>query len=309
MGRAEWVLLLVLSVLWGGSFFFSKVALRELPPFTVVLCRVGLAAIVLNLVVRLSGQRAAGGRELWLSFAGMGLLNNLVPFSLIFWGQTQIASSLAAILNATTPLFTIVVAHLLTDDEKLGSRKLAGVMFGLVGVVCIIGPDALHGWRGGVWGQITCLGAALSYAFAGIYGRRFRGVPPLVTAAGQVTSTTLMMVPIVLLADRARLSAWPGGQTLASLVALGLLCTALAYVIYFRILARAGATNLLLVTFLIPVSAMLLGYAFLHERLSVADGIGMALIFCGLACVDGRLLRWVRLPLTAAQPRSTSDAV
>lgn len=222
----------------------------------------------------------------------MGALNNLVPFSLIFWGQTHIASGLASILNATTPLFTVVVAHFLTTDEKMTASKIAGVLAGLLGVAVLVGPDALSVIDGSVWGQLTCLGAALFYAFAGIYGRRFKamGVAPLQAAAGQVTTTTLLILPIMLIAEPPWLpTSSPSFVTWSALAALALLSTSFAYVLYFRILAAAGATNLLLVTFLIPVTAILLGAGILGERLALRQLGGMALIGVGLAAIDGRI--------------------
>jgi drug/metabolite transporter (DMT)-like permease len=224
----------------------------------------------------------------------MGALNNLLPFSLIFWGQTQIASGLASILNSTTPLFTVVLAHFFTRDERLTTNRLTGVLFGLLGVAVMLGPDALYGLHANMLAQIAVLGAAICYAFAGIFGRRFRGAPPLVTAAGQVGATSVMMLPIVLIADRPWTLPMPSLQTFGAVVALALLSTALAYVIYFRILAVAGATNLLLVTFLIPVSALLLGMSILGERLDLRHFGGMALIAFGLAAIDGRPLRYVK---------------
>lgn len=292
MQARVWFWLLSLSVLWGGSFFFAKIALGELAPLTVVVARVGLAAFALNLVL------VAGGRGLfrhdtpWTVFLVMGLLNNVLPFSLIFWGQRDIASGLAAILNATTPLFTVVVAHALTNDEKISRLKLAALLVGLAGVVVLVGPGFVIEVAGGVNGQLACLAAALSYAFAGIWGRRFKamGVTPIEAAAGQVTASTLLILPIMVLVDRPwTLAATPSITVWLALAGLALLSTALAYVLYFRILAAAGATNLLLVTFLIPVSAILLGWAFLDERLEPRHFAGMALIGFGLMLIDGRV--------------------
>jgi drug/metabolite transporter (DMT)-like permease len=298
MRGREWALLLALSIVWGGSFFFNSVALRELPSFTLVWLRVAVAAATLLLTLRLLGQRMPRNGRVWVAFFGMGLLNNVVPFVLIVWGQHRIASGLASILNATTPLFTVLVAHLLTSDEKLTRAKAAGVAVGLAGVIVMIGPDALGGAGTGVVAQFACLAGALSYAFAGIFGRRFRrlGVPPLATAAGQVSASTLILLPLVLLADRPWELAMPHMATWGAILGLGLLSTPLAYVLYFRILAVAGATNLSLVTFLVPVSAILLGVLVLGEALLSRQLIGMALIGAGLACIDGRLakvlLRW-----------------
>ncbi|GAB4444618.1 MAG: DMT family transporter [Chloroflexi bacterium OHK40] len=295
MGPTEWGLLLLLSLLWGGSFFFSKVALAELPPFSVVLARVGIAAAALNAAILLSDQRMPADRHLWGRFAVMGLINNLIPFSLIFYGQTQIPSGLAAILNATTPLWTVLLAHWLTRDERLTPNRLAGVLIGFVGVIILLGPELLGGLGVQALAQLAVVGAAVSYAFAGIFGKGFRGIPPLVTATGQVTATAAMMLPIALLVDRTWALPAPTLVTWGALLGLALLSTALAYGIYFRLLATAGATNLLLVTFLIPVSALLLGTLILDERLAPGDFVGMAAIGLGLTAIDGRLLRRLRL--------------
>jgi drug/metabolite transporter (DMT)-like permease len=290
MGAIEWLLLITLSLLWGGAFFCSEVALEEVRPFTLVLGRVGFAAIVLLGVVYLSGQRMPRGWVAWAPFLAMGALNNLIPFSLIVWGQTEITGGLASILNATTPLFTVLLAHFLTRDERITPSRLAGLALGIAGVVVMIGPAALRGLGVHLLAQIAVLGAALSYAFAGIYGRRFRGQPPLVTAAGQVSASTLMMLPIALLLDRPWTGPLPSVPAWAAILGIAILGTALAYILYFRILAAAGATNLLLVTFLIPVSAVLLGAAILGERLDPEHFSGMTLIGLGLAAIDGRLL-------------------
>lgn len=291
-------MLLGLSILWGGSFFFAKIAVAELPPLTLVLGRVALAALALHVVVLLSGRRMPLTREALLAFAIMGVLNNLIPFALIFWGQTRIASGVASILNATTPLFTVVVAHLLTRDEKASGGRLAGVLLGIGGVVVMIGPGAMGplGRDGAAWGELAVLGAALSYAFAGVWGRRFRalGLDPLVAACGQLSASALLALPVVLLVDAPWTLPAPGGATWMALLALALASTALAYVLFFRVLAVAGATSISLVTFLIPVSAILLGSLFLGERLEVPHLAGMALIGLGLAAMDGRPWRLLR---------------
>ncbi len=288
MGPLEWILLLVLSVLWGGSFFFAKLAVAELPPFTIVLGRVGLAALALNLLVRATGQRMPSDRASWAAFFAMGTLNNLIPFSLIVWAQTQIASGLASILNGATPLFAVLLAHWFTADERLTWNRLLGVALGLAGVTVMIGMEALAGLGLHVLAELAILVATVSYAFAGIFGRRFKGQAPLVTATGQVTATTVMMLPIVLIVDQPWTLALPQPVTIAAIAGLALLSTALAYVIFFRILATAGATNLLLVTLLIPVSALLLGHSILDERLAMQHLLGMALIALGLIAIDGR---------------------
>ena len=293
MGPLQWVLLIALSLLWGGSFFFAEVALSGFPPLTLVLGRVGLAAIALWLVLLLTGHFPPRSINLWVSFFVMGAINNVLPFSLIFWGQTQIASALAAILNATTPIFTVLLAHVLTQDERLTRGKIAGVLAGLSGVTVMIGPEALSGLGSAVLAQIAVLGAAISYGLAGIFGRRFRALPPATTAAGQLTASTVLMLPIVLFHDRPWTLPVPTLEALSALLGLALLSTALAYVVYFRILRTAGATNLLLVTFLIPVSAIFLGVGVLGERIDPLQMAGMTMIALGLAAIEGRPMSWL----------------
>ncbi len=300
MGPTEWVLLVLLSVLWGGSFFFSKLALRELPPFTIVEARVSIAALALLLYLKATRHTLPGSSRVWLAFFGMGLFNNLIPFSLLFWGQTTIASGLAAILNATTPIFSILVAHLLTTDEKLTANKLVGILLGLLGVVVLIGADALAGLDRSLLAMLACLGAAASYGLASVFGRRFKrlGIAPTVGAFGQVAATTIMTLPIMLWFDAPWRLPMPSLPTWAALLGLGLLSTALGYAIFFRVLAAAGAINISLVTLLVPVSAILLGSLVLGERLGTDRFAGMGLIALGLLAIDGRLWTAVRSRLT-----------
>ncbi|HEV2558969.1 MAG TPA: DMT family transporter [Microvirga sp.] len=292
MSRLEWGMLVLLSLLWGGSFFLNGVALKELPPLTVVVLRVGLAAAFLHLLLPLMGQRMPRDGALWRAFLVMGLVNNAIPIGLIAWGQTQIASGLASILNATTPLFGVIVAHLFTADERMTGGRLAGVLVGFAGVVVMIGPAAMGGLGADVAAQAAVLAGALSYALAGVYGRRFRrmGATPIVTAAGQVTASTAILLPLALVAEQPWTLPSPSLAVVVAVLGLALLSTVLGYILYFRILASAGATNILLVTFLIPVSAIVLGSLVLGERLDPRHFAGMALIGCGLAAIDGRLL-------------------
>jgi drug/metabolite transporter (DMT)-like permease len=294
MGSFEWVLLITLSMLWGGSFFFSKIALYELPPFTVVLARVSIAAAALNLVVIAAGYRMPFSLKIWGLFFVMGVLNNLIPFSLIFWGQTRISSSLASILNATTPVWTVLLAHFLTNDEKITPGRFSGVILGFSGVVVMIGPDALAGLSRNVLAQMAVICAAVSYAFAGIFGKRFKGIPPYIVASGQITCTAITMIPIALWFDHPWLLPMPDIKIWGALLGLALLSTSVAYVIYFRLLSTAGASNVLLVTFLIPVSASFLGMTILSERLDIRHFIGMALIGLGLAAIDSRPLKFIK---------------
>jgi drug/metabolite transporter (DMT)-like permease len=287
LGPAEWGLLLSLSVLWGGSFFFNGVAVRELPPLTIVLARVGLAAPLLLALVPATARPLLRAPGLWGAFAVMALLNGLVPQGLIVWGQGRIDSGVASILNGTTPLFSVLLVPLLTRDERLTPARLAGVLLGLAGLAVLIGVESLRGVGTQVAGQLAVVGAALSYALAAIYGRRFRGLPARAVAAGQVTAQTLLTLPLAALEQP-----WlrtPSAPTWGALLGLALLSCLVGRIVYFRILAAAGATNLLLVTLLMPVSALALGMLVLGERPHWSAYAGMALIFAGIAAVDGRL--------------------
>ena len=300
MSALELGLLVILSVLWGGSFFFVGIAVKDLPPFTIVVARVAIAALALHGLLWLLGHKLPRDARAWVAFFGMGLLNNVVPFTLIVWGQTHIASGLAAILNATTPLFTLIVAHLATRDEKISGGGVAGVVVGFAGVGIMVDGTALRSLGTDVIAQFAILAAALSYAFAAVFGRRFAtmGIAPVATATGQLTASSVLLLPLMVLVDYPWTLPMPSYSTIAALAGLALVSTAIAYIIYFRILQTAGATNLLLVTFLIPVSAILLGTFVLGETLQPKHLMGMALIGVGLAAIDGR--PWWMLTRTLA---------
>ncbi|NVN84004.1 MULTISPECIES: DMT family transporter [unclassified Vibrio] len=299
MNARVWAMLILLSMLWGGSFFFVGIVVTDLPPLTIVALRVGIAAITLWIIALMIGLRPPQELRVWGAFLGMGLLNNVVPFALIVWGQTQIASGLASILNAATPIFAVLVAGMLLPDERVTPLKLAGVGIGFVGVVVMIGLPALSGGGSSI-AQLAIIAAALSYAFAGVYGRRFKvmGINPIITAAGQVTASTIVLTPVALMVDDPLDVVAMSVDTWAAIVGLAVLSTAVAYVLYFKILETAGATNVLLVTLLVPVSAILLGSLFLNESLEVIHFVGMLLIAIGLSAIDGRL--WHRIKLAKA---------
>ncbi len=296
MSRYEWLLLIILSIVWGGSFFFVGVAVEALPPLTIVALRVSLATFALLAVVHFTGLRMPTNLKIWAAFILMGILNNVIPFTLIVWGQTHIASGLASILNATTPLFTIVAAHFLTENEKITSNKILGVIIGFAGVVIMFGHEALGGLGDSVFAQLAVLGAAISYSLAGIFGRRFTqaGIKPVVTATGQVTASSLLLIPLAVFYDKPFTLPIPGFEIWLAVLGLALISTAFAYILYFRILSTAGATNLLLVTMLIPVSAILLGTAVLGEQLELKHMLGMGLISIGLLSIDGRAVKIFR---------------
>ncbi|NVJ71252.1 MAG: DMT family transporter [Alphaproteobacteria bacterium] len=296
MGPRQWGLLAMLSVLWGASFMAIEVAITAFPPLTVVTCRVLFASLGLLLFMRATGQQLPGaGRDdklkVWGALVVMGLLNNIMPFSLIVWGQTQIASSLASILNATMPIFTVFVAHFFISDERLTPQRFMGVFIGFLGVVSIIGLGGIA--KGGaLLGQFAILGAALSYAFAVVAGRRFvgLGLKPVQMAFGQVTMAAIMLIPVTLMVDKPYLLPMPGAHVWAALLSLSLLSTALAYLLYFRLIAEAGATSASLVTLTVPVVATTFGILFLGEMLAASHVLGLGLIALGLMVLDGRLI-------------------
>ena len=291
MPRSDWFRLILLSLLWGGSFIFVEVALQGLPVLTVVWLRVALAAGMLAVALLVMGL-AFPDRAVWPALLVMGFLNNAVPFTLFALAQGQITGALASVLNATTPLFTVIVAHLATSDERITRTKAVGLAFGFAGVVVMMAGAE---FSGAVLAKIACLAAALSYALAGVWGRRFRrlGVAPLATAFGQVMASSVLILPVWLVVDAPWTLAWPGAQVAGAVLGIAALSTVLAYFLYFRLLSTAGATNLSLVTFLIPVSATALGWAFLSEHLLPQHLAGFGLIALGLMAIDGRVGRWV----------------
>lgn len=299
MKPLDWLLLITLSFIWGGSFYYAEIALREVTPLVVVWGRVGGAALILLLLLRLMGLALPKNIKIWRAFFVMGFLNNVVPFTLIVWGQTEITGSLASIFNATTPLFTIILAQFLTHDEKIGRSKLIGILVGFFGVILMVGFDALDGISATLWAQIAVLFAAVSYGCAAIWGRRFKDINPMVTATGQVVSSSLVMTPIALIYGFPNGYFVPSGEVLFAIGFMAFFCTVVAYILYFRILTTSGATNLMLVTFLIPLSAILLGTLLLGERITLDQLLGMILILLALLIVDGRMLRNKYLKLKA----------
>ena len=299
MTPMDWAWLVVLSILWGGSFIFIEVTLVGLPPLTLVMLRLAIAAAVLAAGLAVLGRLPPATLRVWGMFGIMGLLNNAIPFTLFAWGQTQIGAGLAAILNATTPLFTLVIAHIATDDDKITHVRIAALAIGFGGVVALLGGEALAGTPA-LTASLACLAAAVSYAVSGVHARRVsaHGISPAQASLGQLTCAFILVAPLALAAERPWTLAPPSMTVWAALLALALVSTVLAYIIFFHVLARAGATNVLLVTFLQPVSAVAMGIAFRDEQLTAAQAAGMILILVGLGVIDGRLvarLGWSKL--------------
>jgi len=291
MSPTDWAQLLLLGAIWGGSFFFARIAVAELHPLVLVLFRVAIAAVALQVYLAARGISF----RLALPYAGgfflLAILNNVIPFSLIFAGQTQLGAGIASVLNATTPFWTIVLANAFTTDERITWNKIAGVVLGIAGTAVMIGPGLLTGLDGPLWPKLALIGASISYALALIVAKRFRAVPPTVVATAQLTCSTIVMLPVVLLTVGPAHLFDASGHIWAAVFALALLSTAFAYILYFNLVASAGVTNASLVTLVVPASAILLGAIFLGERLEAMEMLGIALIGLGLLTIDGRLLR------------------
>lgn len=301
MSRSQWLLLIVLSVLWGGSFLFVGIAIKELPPLTIVLARVGLAALLLVPVVLVLGHRLPEKLAAWQPFFVMAVLNNVIPFTLITFGQREVASGLASVLNATTPLFTLLIAHWLTTDEKLKANKLTGVLMGIAGIAVLLGPEAILGRASSLFGMTLCVTACISYGFAGYWGRRLRRTPALVSAACQLLCSTLVLSVLAGLNERPWTLDWPSRPTLLAVIGLAALSTSLAYVIFFRILSVSGPTNVMLVTLLIPISGITFGIMLLDETLLWRHIAGALIIGAGLLVIDGRA--FARLKSASPSPQ------
>ncbi len=297
-----WGMLLLLSVLWGGSFLFVEIGLEELPPISIVAFRVTLAAFASLILLKVLKQPMPRDFSLWRAFLVMGLLNNIVPFLLIVWGQQYILGGVAAILNASTLVFTVLVAQLFTTDEKLSAGKVVGLSVAIYGVVMVVGLGAVSSFSLDNLGQLAILAAGLSYAVSSVYGRRFgkAGIAPLTVTTGQLMIAAIVLVPFAFWFDADLLIRALSWRVMFALVGLALVSTTLAYLLYFKLIATAGATNATLVTVLVPVSAVILTWFILNERLPVSALEGMAVISFGLLILDGRFFAWLRCKLFSA---------
>ena len=292
MSTADWGIIMLLSLLWGGAFFMIELGLRGFPPNTLVFLRMALAVPPMLLALQFMGHRLPRDRKSWTQLFILGAINAALPFILFFWGQTQIDSGLASVLNATTPLWGVVTAHFLTRDEKATPARIAGVLLGLAGIIVMIGPDALDGITSGVLAQLACLTATLLYALAAVYGRTLSQstMTPLVVATGQVMTAAIFMLPVMLLVDQPWTLPAAGWDAWAGAIGLAIPSTAIAYFFYFRVIDSAGASNAMLVAFIMPVVAIILGVVALGETVEVKELAGAALIALGLIAIDGRLL-------------------
>jgi drug/metabolite transporter (DMT)-like permease len=289
MKAGAWLQLLLLGVVWGGTFVFAKMAIAELHPLTLVFLRVGIAGVALHLYLFSRGPSFTIAFPHMRGFFVLALLNNVIPFSLIFLGQTELGAGLASVFYATTPFWTIIVANLLTEDEKFSWNKGLGILLGILGTLIMVGPGIVEGLSGSNWAKLAVVGASISYAFAVIYAKRFRNIPSPVIATAQLSCSTVIMLPIVLFAVGFHGTFDASANVWAAVLGLGLVSTALGFILYFNILASSGATNASLVTLVVPVSAILLGTLFLGEQLKLFEFLGMAMIGLGLITIDGRI--------------------
>jgi len=265
----------------------------EWPPFTVVFLRVFLAAVTLWIFLLLTGRKFPTNAKLIFAILIMGIINNVIPFSLILIGQQEIGSGLAAVVNAMTPIWTLIIANFFTQDEKFSLNKIIGIIFGFIGVAVLIGADFIQGLTASAWAQGAVLLATISYGFAGVWGKQFKSQDPIIISTGQLTASSLVMLPLIFLLEEPFSVSAPDAELLISMLGLAILCTAFAYVLFFKILANAGATSVSLVTFLVPVSAILLGIFWLGEKLTTSNIVGMIFILIGLAIIDGRLKNYL----------------
>ena len=296
MSLRTWAMLGLLSLMWGCSFPFVKVALGGVTPLTLVMLRVVIAVVALTPVLFFSPEGFPRGARVWAAFLAIGALNNVIPWSLSVWAQQSMTASLAAIINAATPLFSVLLAPFFLVDERLRANRLAGVIVGFAGVAVLIGPGALGHGAGGILPELALLAATVAYAFGGIVGRSYArlGLTPLQSAHGQLAASSVMIAPLALIVEQPWTAPLPTPTQIACVLALGVMSTAVAFILFFRILARAGATIALLVTLLVPVTAFIVGAIFLGEPLEPRNFAGLAFIALGLGLIDGRPMRYLR---------------
>ncbi len=280
-----WFVLILLGAIWGASYLFIKIGVAEIPPFTFVFLRTTIAAVALLIALRILREPIPKGRRMWLIFLAMGITNGVIPYTLITWGEQHITSGLAAILTAAMPLFTILLAHFWTQDERLTNGKVLGIAIGFMGVVALFLPELRQGVQMEVWGELAVVGAAASYGTATLIARKcLDGVSHVAAAAGQLGTAALCMVPLSLVFDNPT-SLRPSFLAIGSLVILALLGTSFAYVLYYWLVEHTGATRTALVTYLIPITGILWGAVLLSEPLEWESLIGLALVIGGVALV------------------------
>ena len=280
--------LLLLAALWGPSFLFIKVAVEDIPPLTLVVGRVGIAAVLLYLLLRFQGRTLPKFGPTWKHFAIMAFFQNAFPFALFNWGELHIDSALAAILNGTTPLFTIILAHFFVADDRITGSKVVGILLGFGGLMMLIAPSLVGGVQATTWGLLAIALASASYGIAIVYSRlNLRGQPPLVAPTAQLGLAALYMLPLSLLIEQPYRLPAPALSSLGALLALAVFGTAVAFVVFYHIINRVSATYTSMVTYLVPIVGVFLGIVVLSEQLHWSAYAGCALILIGVMIVNG----------------------
>jgi len=295
LGALEWGLIALQSMLWGSSYFFIAIVQPELPAFTIAALRTIPASAALLLIVLSLGYRLPATLAEWRLFIAFSAFNTVLPFILIVWGQARATGGMAAILNATAPLFGIFLAHLLTHDEKLSWNKLAGILVGIAGVGVLVGYDFAVGSSADVLARLALLAAPLCYVCANIFVRtRLGHYPAFVVAAMQMVGAIFVAFPLAIAIDQPWMLPAPSLKALGAIASMGIFGSALAALCHFTVLQRAGATNASLVTLIMPLTPIVLGGVFLGDRLSPRDMLGALIIAAALIIIDGRALRRAR---------------
>lgn len=295
LGPFEWLLLVIQSMLWGSSYIFQAIAIKEVPAATIMATRLVPGVAILLLAAWISGTRLPRGFAGWRPFLILGPLNTLIPTGLIIWGQREVPSGLAAILTATTPLVGLFVVHMLTHDEKLSVNKLVGVVIGILGVAVLVGGAAFVGTGSALLSQLAILCSTLLYSLAAVYAHRLVGEPPMRMAVGQASSALLFSIPCAIVIDQPWTLSMPSTAAIASIILMGALSSGLAAIVHFTVLRRAGPSNTFLVTLLLPLTPLILGSIFLGERLAPREYFGAVIIGLALIVIDGRALRYLGL--------------
>lgn len=298
MSAKSWLYLLVLSIFWAGSFIANKIALTHYDTMTIVAFRVTGGTLALMPFLLIMKERLPRGKIIWVWLVMTGIFNNITPFLLIVWGQQYIDAGLASVINAITPVMTVVIAHFLTDDEKITSQKIIGVSLGFAGIVILFNPQEIDMGGMAFLGQLALLASSLAYALSVIFLRKIfaLGVSPVQGAFGQLAASSVIMLPAALIVDGFYRLPMPPFDVVLALLTLTVLCSAVAYILYFSLTREAGATNASLVTVTIPPFAILMGVVLFGETIDTAEITGMVIITIGLLVTNGLIFRKKSLP-------------
>lgn len=292
MGPTEWGLIVLQSMLWGSAYFFIAIARNDMPALSISTLRLAPAFVVLLTIVLSLGYRLPATWAEWRLFIFFSAFNNVIPFVLVVYGQKEATGGMAAIFNATAPLFGVFLAHLLTHDEKLSWNRLAGILMGIAGVAVLVGHNIAGGSMASLLAYLALLGAPFCYAMSNVFvRRRLSHYEPFILAVTQMAGALILSLALALVIDRPWTRPIPALEIIAAVVAMGVLASALASLCHFTVLQRAGATNALLVTLIMPLTPIVLGGLFLGDRLTPRDIAGALIIAAALIIIDGRIIR------------------